>query len=373
MPVDVAVAQRCMEAVTARVMPGAVYAVITPAGVTSGAVGATTYDPDAATMTTEHVFDVASLTKLIGPMSVAAQLLDEGVLTLDTPVAEFLPAFRDDQIKAAVRVRHLMTYTVDFQYDDAVRAHLCRGDSGAPLPPLEFLETLLALLLRCAPGTSYQYSDITAIALTQLIECATGRSLAELCAERFFAPLGMHDATFTAEAIPRARVVSTEVTHERGLVWGAVHDEKAAWLQSGGITAGSAGLFASVGDVARYLELVIGGGVWQGERYFSESIVNAWTSDQFPSINAHTPLMWGDRFGQPGNQYQNRAYATSLYADYPGRLVTKGGFTGCFMAADLDRQRAVVVLGNVVHPHRPEHPRAFNAVKEDLVARLAAV
>ena len=363
--------KRCERAVTEEVFPGAVFAWVTPTVVEIEAVGRHTYEPDAPLVTPESVYDVASLTKLIGPMSLAQQLIDEAVLSFSLRVGELLPEFATDEYKRAVTLRHLMTYTVDFQYDDAVRAHLWRGERGDPLPPAHFLKTLLSLPLRCPPGTSYQYSDITAIALTQLIERATGRSLPESCAERFLQPLGMHNATFTPEVISRERVVPTEVTAERGLVWGAVHDEKAAYLKTGGITAGSAGLFTTITDVARYLQMVIGSGVWEGRRYVSESLVKMWMTDLVPNIDAHTPLAWGDRFGQPGNPYHTQTYTDSLYEDYPGRLVTKGGFTGCFMAADLDRRCAVAVLSNTVHPRRPDDPRAFNAIKEEFVQSLA--
>lgn len=360
------VTQRCAEAVAAGVMPGAAYVAVTPAGVASGAVGTTTYEPGATAVTTEHVFDVASLTKLM-VMGVAAQLIDEGVLAFNTRVADVLPEFASQPQKHDVTMHHLMTYTVEYRF--SISTH----DALAHYTPEQVLTGLTQLPVAAPPGTTYRYTDVTIIILTQLLERVTGQSLPQLCAERFFQPLGMKQATFYPETLSREQVVPTEHTAERGLVWGSVHDEKAAFLKTGDITAGAAGLFATIADISAFLQPIIGQGVLAGKRYWSEEMVARWHTDQFPSITtAHTPIMWGDRFGQPRYEYHNRPYHPSLYGAYPGTLITKGGFTGCFVAVDLDRQRAVVVLANTVHPQRAQSFRPFNALKEDLIDLLAS-
>lgn len=339
--------------------PGASFAWVEGGEIECGAVGHHAYNEASPKVTPETVYDVASLTKVIGPMSVATQLVDEGVLSLDTKVADLIPEFATEPQKKEVALHHLLTYTVDYKTNRTTK------EAIAELNPYEFLNEVITLPLANTPGTTYCYTDITVIILTELLARVTGTNLPRLVKDRFFSPLGLNSATFDPGSLSPRVNPPTEITEDRGVVIGRIHDEKADHLLSGGIYAGLAGLFVSVEDVAKYLRMVTNRGMWGEVRYWSEDMCERFYTDQFPNItSSHTPLVWGDRFGQPGYELLSREYTPSLYEEYSGTLLTKGGFTGCFMAVDLTRQRAIAFLSNHTFPKRRESHKAINLLKE---------
>jgi CubicO group peptidase (beta-lactamase class C family) len=202
------------------------------------------------------------------------------------------------------------------------------------------------------------YSNITAFILTQLIERITGQNFYDLVRERVFIPLGMDTATFYPKTDQISAIPPTEITAERGLVQGFVHDEFTYYTTQGGVSNGAAGLFASVQDLAPFLGMALGRGSYHGQTITSQDLVARWTEDYFPSLlPMHTPLAWGD---------QNNVYLDQ----YHRNMVLKSGFTGCFMVGDLTAQRGFVLLSNRTYPTRPTDKVAFSSIKESLLATI---
>lgn len=330
--------------------PGCACALVAKDSIEYITLGSFTYEEESPKITRESLFDVASITKVVVPMSVAQMLIDDGVLSLRDPVAMYLPDFANHLFKDLVLISHVLTYTIGYNLPGGSKSLITSG-----VTPKEFAHILVELPLKAAPGTEYMYSNITAFVLTYVIEKVTGRRLEELVSERIFKPLGMDTATLSPENADLVSIVPTEITEDRGEVRGFVHDESSDFLKRGGISSGAAGLFGSIQDIALFIQMVAAKGVSKGARLFSEDIVSLWTRDMYPEIlPTHTPLGWGD-LNNP------------MIDAYHRNIVVKGGFTGCFMFADLDKEIGLVLLSNSTYPKRTEDSSDFKKLKKDLM------
>jgi CubicO group peptidase (beta-lactamase class C family) len=296
------------------------------------------------------IYDVASLSKVVGTTTAIMILFDEKKVDLDAPVLRYLPAFSGG-MKDKVTVRDLLTHRSGLPAGRDLwrRAH----------NPQEAREMVLETPLEYAPGTAFVYSDLGADVLGMIAEAVTGEPLDQYLTRRVFAPLGMHDTWYRPPDSVRYRVAPTEVTPPRGYpLQGEVHDENAYAL--GGV-AGHAGLFSTAADLSIFAQMMLNGGTYDGVNIISDSTVSLFTR----RTAGHRALGWDTADGDAGSgQYlTERAYGHT-------------GFTGTSMWIDPDREMFVVLLTNRVHAARAAHPgKVIADVRADLsdAAVLAVV
>ena len=298
----------------------------------------------------QTIYDLASLTKVVGTTTAAMILYDEGRLSLDAPVSSILPAFGGG-LKDRVTVRMLLTHHSGLPAGKELwRMALNRQQAK---------DIVLASQLICNPGDCFVYSDLGADVLGWVVEAVAGQSLDALLAERVFGPLGMSDTRFNPAATLQSRIAPTEVSPPRGYpLRGEVHDENAFAL--GGV-AGHAGLFSTASDLAVFAEMMLNGGVYDGVRIVSDTTVA-----RFTARTAGTrALGWdtADGDGGSGQYLSPRAYGHT-------------GYTGTSMWIDPDRDMFVILLTNRVHAARARRPgKVIADVRADLAdaAALAVV
>lgn len=326
-------------AIEARLFPGAV--VLVAQGerlVHHAAYGTTMYDDQGSRpVAADDLYDIASITKAI-TATTALQLLDAGVLTLDTPLATLLPSSR----AVGVTMRHLLTHTSGL------------GLRLAPLReqgPAGLLAAVLAAEPAAAPGSATAYSNINTLLLGLAVEHATGTPLDAFVQRQLLRPIGMHDTCFLPAAALRVRIVPTEYDPWRGrLVHGEVHDESAYVL---GGACGHAGLFATADDLWRFGLLWLRGGTLGGKRFLREALVTLATANQTPGLAQACGLGWMlDRPFMPAER--QGAYGHT-------------GFTGPTLLVLPRHDLVVVLLCNRTYPHRHE------ARTHSLVATIAAL
>jgi CubicO group peptidase (beta-lactamase class C family) len=186
----------------------------------------------------DTVFDLASLTKVIVTLPVMLSLIAGGKLSLDDPAAEFIPEFRHRQ----VTIRHLLSHSSGLPADLPWQPrHAADRDVRGEIlaQPLDF-----------EPGSRAVYSDLGMILLGWIAETVAGDRLDRLARKFVFEPLGMTDTMFRPPASLAERIAPTEEV-DGVAIRGEVHDEKCFHL--GGI-CGSAGLFSTAADVAKYAQ-----------------------------------------------------------------------------------------------------------------------
>jgi CubicO group peptidase (beta-lactamase class C family) len=295
---------------------------------------------------TETIYDLASLTKVIGTTTAVMILFDEGRIQLDAPVNKYLPEFAGGY-KDSVTVRQLLEHRSGLPADrDLWRmAH----------SPAEARQIVLDAPLECKPGVCYIYSDLGAITLGMMVERVTGQGLDVFLHERVFAPLGMVNTFFKPADSLKSRVAPTEVSPPRGYpLQGEVHDENAYAL--GGV-AGHAGLFSTASDLSIFAQMILEGGEYKGVRIVSDSTVKLFTTRAAGS----RALGWAMADGQWGS----------------GRFMSEGsfghvGYTGTSLWIDPDREMFVILLTNRVHAARARQPAKVIAdVRADLTDAAA--
>jgi CubicO group peptidase (beta-lactamase class C family) len=298
----------------------------------------------------ETIYDLASLTKVVGTTTAAMILYDEGRLDLDAPVITYLPAFGGGA-KDRVTVRQLLTHHSGLPAGKQLWRHALTREQAR--------EIVLASELVCSPGNCYIYSDLGADVLGWVVESIAGTTLDQFLALRVFEPLGMVDTRFNPSHELQTRIAPTEVSPPRGYpLRGEVHDENAFAL--GGV-AGHAGLFSTAADLAVFAEMMLNGGVYGDVRIVSDSAVARFTS----RTSGTRALGWdtADGDGGSGEYLSSRAYGHT-------------GFTGTSMWIDPDRDMFVILLTNRVHAARARRPgKVISDVRADLAdaAALAVV
>jgi CubicO group peptidase (beta-lactamase class C family) len=276
------------------------------------------------------LYDLASLSKVVGTTSAVMLLWEDGRLDLDAPVAAYLPEFTGDG-KERVTIRQLLTHTSGLP-DGA--------DMGAPSAD-DALARALRVPLRRQPGASVEYSDVGFVVLFAAAERAAGEPLYRLLDRRLFGPLGMASTTYVpGEGCERCVSTARGAASFRG----KVHDPTARQL--GGI-AGNAGLFATVHDLARFAAMLANGGELDGTRIFRERTVREFTRRQ-PGAGTRA-LGWdtptGGDSGAAGSRISRSAFGHT-------------GYTGTSVWIDPDRGTWVVLLAN-----RTYDPRGANRIQ----------
>jgi beta-glucosidase-like glycosyl hydrolase/uncharacterized protein YbbC (DUF1343 family) len=335
-----------------RAFPGAVVAIGHAGGLAYlKPYGHLTYASRASAVTEETLYDLASVTKVVATTTAAMILVDEDRLDLDKPVHDFLPGFTGPG-KERVRVRDLLTHSSGLP-------------SGGPLYETasgwqEFVARIQEMDLEYEPGTKSVYSDYGMILMGEIVRRVAGEPLAEFVERRVFEPLGMNDTGYLPSADELDRIAPTEDDPWRGyVVRGEVHDENTHAM--GGI-APHAGLFSTAGDLARYAQMILNGGVFEHRRIVSRKVVEEFTrrSDVPDSERA---LGWDTK--SPERSSAGRFFSPRSF----GHL----GYTGTSLWIDPDRELFVVLLTNRVHPTRENVliRQARPAVADAVVLALA--
>jgi CubicO group peptidase (beta-lactamase class C family) len=280
--------------------------------------------PDRSTL-----WDLASLTKVIGLTSGIMLLVEEGRIDLDAPVQRYLGDWQGIG-KERVTVRHLLTHSSGLP---AWRPLYKEADS-----PADALALVMSTGLDTVPGVRMVYSDLGAILLGQVVARVSGQPLDRYLAERVFQPLGMTETLFRPPASLHGRTAPTEVDPWRGRhLRGEVHDENAFAL--GGVSA-HAGLFSTANDLVLIARMYLGAGQLDGRRFLSAATIDRFTALQDAALS-HRALGWEKPNGSnsAGGLMSPRAFGHT-------------GFTGTSIWFDPERGVFVLLLTNRVNPTR---------------------
>lgn len=315
-----------------KIVPGVSYAMICQDDIQTEVFGNKQLVPTVKPLEEGALYDLASLTKVIGTTTVILQLLEAKKLRLDDRVAKYLPRFTDQR----VTLRHLLTHT------SALSGYIKNRDQ---LPPAELMAALYTLKPAAWLGKKVVYADIGLILLGQIIEAFYHRPVQAVITTEVLRPLGMKASTFTPE---KKRCVPTELTATRGLIQGEVHDPKAFIL---GEHCGSAGLFSNLTDLIKFAKWMLAPQTIPG--VLAPETVAMLYADHTPTHDLGRSLGWDLRY--------DRSNTPCLYHT---------GFTGTFMLLDQKGKNALIVLSNRVHPSADNE--AFLAWRDKIITTYLA-
>jgi CubicO group peptidase (beta-lactamase class C family) len=329
--------------------PGAFAVVGRRAGVLAYAsVGRIDWDSTAPAPDDRTLWDLASLTKVIGMTSAMMQLVERGRVELDAPAQRYLAEWVGPG-KGDVTVRHLLTHTSGLPAFRRYDTLTTNADSITNLLFAEPLDTV--------PGARMVYSDIGAYLLGRIVERASGQPLDRYLEEHVFGPLGMTETMYRPPRELLPRIAPTEIDTIRGKIHGAVHDPRAYYL--GGVSA-HAGLFGSGRDLARFAQMYLNGGELAGARIFRPETIELFTARQV----ADRALGWQKPSGTntAGQLMSERAFGHT-------------GFTGTSIWIDPEHDVFVILLSNRVNP-TSVNPRIFGvrvALSDAVLSTVARV
>lgn len=288
---------------------------------------------DASIPDSSTIYDMASLTKVVGLTTAMMLAVDSGLIEIDAPIQRYVPGFTGRH-KGAVTVRHLLVHASGLPAWRPLFRETTVREDALTLADTTPLDTL--------PGTRFLYSDLGAIVLTQAVEGVFRQRLDSLLELRIFQPLGMTSTRFLPPSEWLPRIAPTENDPWRGrILRGEVHDENAARL--GGVS-GHAGLFSTAPDLLRFGEwLLLQMGPLDppnGPRVDSALSIGFISRQNIPPGSSRA-LGW-DTPSQGGSA------GTAVHPLSFGHT----GFTGTSIWIDPTRELVIVLLTNRVHPTR---------------------
>jgi len=309
------------------------------------AYGSRAVEPTREPMTTDTVFDMASLTKVVATATSIMILVERGKVRLSDPLSHYIPEIKGEG-RERITIELLLTHRSGYAPDFDLKERWTGYD--------EAIKRLIKEPLRNQPGTRFVYSDINYIALGEVVHRASGLMLDDFARQNIFAPLGMRDTGFHPAVKLKARIAPTEKRRGQlsylgdsaenagaeGDEWlrGQVHDPTAYRMDG---VAGHAGLFSTAEDLAIYSQMILNGGQYRGVRIMSPLTVSAMTRPRLVSDEGARGLGWDI----------NTSFSSNRGDLFPLGSFGHTGFTGTSIWIDPASQTFVIFLSNRVHPN----------------------
>lgn len=323
------------------------------------------------------IYDLASVTKITGPLPAIMKLYEEGRLELDVPFSNYWPSWRKRKDKKDITLRELLAHQAGMEsYIVFLNEVLKKGH-----PKNRFIKTsskrhysnqvyeniyvknrfkkkVFRKIKRSnvSDEKTYVYSGLASLIYPTLIENITGENYETYLNVNFFKPLECDVLGYNPmKKDLKNNVVVTELDtlFRKDYVKGYVHDENAALL--GGIS-GNAGLFATALDMAKYMQMLLQKGTYNGRQYFKSSTIDEFIKIQYPEndnrrgLGFDKPLIGNDTLdikkAYPAPQVSSQSFGHS-------------GFTGTFVWADPEHELVFIFLSNRVYPSRT-HRNIYN-------------
>ncbi len=324
-------------------------------------------------MANDSLFRIASMSKPVTSVAVMI-LVDDGKLKVTDPVSKYLPEFKNPKVLmpgygnefnlvSALReitVHDLLTHTSGLTYRFMAqkpfvelyhKADICDGLIRPSFTLAENVRHLAELPLLHQPGSAYQYGLSTDV-LGRLVEVIAGQKLESFMRKRIFEPLGMNDTYFDLPADKtgrlavvyepgpdkRIRRVGEELVQKGELAYCVTAPHRG----QRGYCSGGAGLTSSAADFARFLQMLLNGGQWNGTRILKEATVREMTSNQIGDLKFMMPTgRFGYGFGivTAGDKDEVRALGSYAW----------GGFYGTSFWVDPEKKLIGVLMTQLVH------------------------
>jgi uncharacterized protein YbbC (DUF1343 family)/CubicO group peptidase (beta-lactamase class C family) len=309
------------------------------------AYGARALEPAREAMTTDTIFDLASLTKVVATATSIMILVERGQLGLNDSLSLYIPEIKGEG-RERITIENLLTHRSGYAPDFDLSEQWSSYD--------EAMKRLKDEPLRSPPGTRFVYSDINYIALSEVVRRISGLTLDQFAQQNIFKPLKMLETGFRPRAELKPRIAPTEklrasasylggsgaAAGPEGERWlrGEVHDPTA--FRMGGV-AGHAGLFSTADDLALYCQMILNGGEYGGARILSPLSVAAMTRPRTVTEDGQARGLGWD--------------IASSFSSNRGDLFPIGsfghtGFTGTSIWIDPLSETFIIFLSNRVHP-----------------------
>jgi CubicO group peptidase (beta-lactamase class C family) len=261
-------------------------------------------------MQIDSIFRIYSMTKPIVSAAIM-MLVEEGRVFLADPLAKYVPAFaepkvaveRDGRIdlvpaERPITIQDLLRHTSGLTYEfvgaaAVQRMYLENKLASTDQTNAEQVEKLARLPLLSQPGRQWDYSRSTDV-LGRIVEIISGETLGQFLQKRVFGPLGMSDTGFHVPSEKQSRIAEPFANDpDTGDAVRLLDIRRPAKFESGG-----GGLISTIGDYARFLEMLAAGGIRGGDRLLARKTIDLMRSDHLgPNVRRGSELL------QPGHGF----------------------------------------------------------------------
>ncbi len=322
--------------------------------------GKPTYDA-ADSITSEHLYDLASLTKILATLPIVMSMEEQGKISLNDTFGELIPAYDTTKLKDVTVLKALSHYgrlpswiafylaTLDKNRKPSPEFYRARPGPGYSIKVTDNLylsdayqDSIYNRIGRQSlKSNRYRYSDVAYYVMKKYIEQTLGEPLDQLATEKFFKPLGADNTRFKPlDYFDKARIVPSEVDnyYRYQTVQGYVHDMGAA--MQGGV-GGHAGLFSNARDVAKIMQMYLQGGYYGGDRLLLSRTIEKFNRCYFCKEDVRR----GVGFDKP--QLEEHGPTCGCVSR---RSFGHSGFTGTYTWADPEEEIIYVFLSNRTYP-----------------------
>lgn len=324
-------------------------------------------------MTAGHLFDIASLTKVIGTTTSIMLLADRGLIKIEDPVGKYIKAFKTSE-KGEITIRHLLTHTAGlYEWYPLYYRSSNKQDSYKLIGELPLMFPV---------GEQRRYSDLGFVILGEIVEIVSGFSLEKFMKLNIFLPLGMRNTTYNPLKTGNFKKIATTShgnPYEKRMVYdstlgfkikeidpaqwtgwrnytlkGEVNDGN-AWYANGGIS-GAAGMFSTVEDLQKLVDMLINKRKVGSGQFISEKTINTFlTKDKF-----NNGLGW---MMDPDNSFmKNGPEGTFGHTGFTGTSIAVIPQYNISVILLINRQNMGLLSNGEYYNVNPARLQVFNAV-----------
>lgn len=331
----------------------------------AGSVATADEETPKCPMTENTVFDIANLTQVVVTSTILMNLVDEGRVDLNHRVSRYIPGF-NILGKSPVTIGHLLSHTSGLAANAPYFEDLAREQSGARLGIMTskgardyIITQIVRAPLKYEVGTRQMQSDLGFILLGSIIELLTGMPLEKAAMKYVFQPFGLKSTSYVDISMIRRRGIhpvtdliapTEECAWRQKILWGEVQEEN-AWAMGG--IAGHAGIFSSGSDMLRFCSLLLKS--YRGRQtYLSSNVIRQFFhGGTFQFATSY-------KFGWDSPSRENGLDEVG----FSENAVGLNGFTGCSLWLEPEKDLAIVLMSNRIHPSRSN--RKINQFRTDL-------
>ena len=367
------------DAIAAKEIPGAVVSVVRGNDIVYlKAYGSKSVVPTVEPMTTETMFDLASVSKCVGTTLAFMQLIENGYVRLTDNVDRYIPNFKpwkdpESGETVDITIRDLMSHSSGLT--PYINADTFVKEYGGNDP--EKMEWYIATEIKrnFRPGTDFMYSCLNFVTLQRILERVTGEKLYEYAQKHVFDVLGLrHTCYFPLIYTPAASnsaelaglCAPTEVQADGKPLVAQVHDPMARMIMGG--NSGNAGVFSNAEDLSVICAAIMNGGCLvdkKGNSLESTRILSPATVRLMTTIPSQNDRSVGRALG-----WDKKSSHSGLRGDLfnPETTIMHTGYTGTSIVIDMESKTAVILLTHRVHPQDKGGVGRLRALVANIVA-----
>lgn len=322
--------------------------------------GKPTYDSKDS-ITTDHIYDLASITKILGTLPIIMKMEEDGEIALNDTFQDLIPEYAESELKDVTVLKALSHYgrlpawiafyvdTLDKNRRPSKEFYRSEPTDGFTIKVTDKLYLADAykdsiynrIGRQSLKSNRYRYSDVAYYVMKKYIEDKKGKSLDKLVEDFLYIPIGaLHTSYNPLEKFDKQQIVPTEEDkyYRYETVQGYVHDMGAA--MQGGV-GGHAGLFSNAEDVGKIMQMYLQGGIYGGTRFLDSRTVKKFNTCYFCDKNVRR----GVGFDKP--QLSGKGPTCGCVSR---KSFGHSGFTGTYTWADPEEELVYVFLSNRTYP-----------------------